>query len=90
MTGPEGWVAGYRLPLAMLGAVVVAALLALTVGSRFGALALAASLAAASVVRAVVRGPGPGIAIRSRTFDVAFLGAMALIIGVIAATGSGV
>lgn len=90
MTGSEGWAAGYRMPLVTLAAVAVTAVLALVAGARAGALALAAVLAAASAVRALVKAPGPGIAIRTRVFDVAFLGGLALVIGVFAATSSGV
>ena len=90
MTDAHTWVGGYRLPFVTLAAVVVCALVALAAGSRPAALLLGGVLAAAATVRAVARDPGPGIAIRSRWFDVAFLGGMAVAIGFVAATTVGV
>lgn len=90
MTDGRAWAGGYRLPFLTLAAVVACAGLAVLIGARPGALALAVVLAAAAGVRAVVPSPGPGIAIRSRGFDVAFLGGMAALIGTFAATTAGV
>ena len=91
MTGARAWAAeGYRLPFATLGAVAACAVIALVVGSRPASLLLAAVLATAATVRAVARDPGPGMTIRSRGFDVAFLAGLALVIAAFAATTTGV
>ena len=90
MTDGRAWAGGYRLPFLTLAAVVASALLAVVAGARPGALALAAVLGAAAAVRAVVPAPGPGIAIRSRWFDVAFLGGLGVLIALFAATTAGV
>jgi hypothetical protein len=90
MTGPSAWVGGYRLPFITLGAVAGCAVLAPVTGARPAALLLAGVLATAAFVRAATRAPGPGIAIRSRWFDVAFLAGMSLVIATFAATTSGV
>ena len=90
MAGAHVWVGGYRLPFATLAAVAGCAALAVVVGARTAALVHAVVLGAAAAVRAVTRRPGPGIAIRSRWFDVVFLGVLAVFIGLVALTTTGV
>jgi hypothetical protein len=90
MTEVDAWVKGYRLPLLALVAVLLAAAVCVLAGARTGALSLATILALAAVLRAVVRAPGRGIAIRSRGFDVALLGGLAVVIAGLASTTAGV
>ncbi len=90
MTDVDAWVRGYRLPHLALGAVLAATAVAVVAGARTGALALAVILGLAAAVRAAVRAPGPGIAIRSRSFDVALLAGLAVVIAALATTTAGV
>jgi hypothetical protein len=56
------------------GAIVLSVVVALLVGTRAGALTLAAVTAVCAVVRAVLPSPGPvAVSVRSRPFDVLVL-----------------
>ena len=72
--------------LVCAGVLAVVAI-ALTLGAREGALALAVLLLTGSIARAVIPGPGPiGITIRSRGVDVAMFATLGLMIGILAQT----
>lgn len=78
---------GLRAPLAALGGVGGAVVVAIVVGARPAAFVLAGVLAAAAATRGLARGDGPaGVAVRSRAFDVAVLMVLAVGIAVLAAT----
>jgi hypothetical protein len=104
MTGPEGGQGGAAAPArsrtpvrqfwgpyAALAGVALSAAVALTAGARPGALLLALLLAGAALVRGRSTTDGPaGTAVRSRTFDVALLVGLAVVIAALAATSAGV
>ena len=72
--------------LVCAGVLAVVAI-ALMLGAREGALALAVLLLTGSLARAVIPGPGPiGITIRSRGVDVAMFATLGLMIGILAQT----
>ncbi|MDM7831926.1 DUF3017 domain-containing protein [Cellulomonas edaphi] len=65
--------------------VLVAAVVAVVVGTRAGAYTLAGVLAACAVVRAVLPHPGPiAISVRAKAIDIAVLATLAVGIGVLA------
>ena len=72
--------------LVCAGVLAVVAI-ALMLGAREGALALAVLLLTGRLARAVIPGPGPiGITIRSRGVDVAMFATLGLMIGILAQT----
>nr|WP_281360145.1 DUF3017 domain-containing protein [Isoptericola halotolerans] len=73
-----------------MAGMLVAVLLALTVGARVGALTIAATLAVAGTWRATSSSGPVGLAIRSRSFDVFLCWATAGVIAVLALTAPGV
>jgi hypothetical protein len=70
--------------------VVIAVVVGLLADARVGAYALAVVLAVATAVRGMRPEPGPAaLGVRSRWLDVSVLGALALALAVLAASGPG-
>lgn len=72
--------------LVMLSGIALSVVLGLTVGARLGALTIAATLAVAGTWRAVSRSGPPGLAVRSRGFDVGLCWTTAIVMGTLAVT----
>lgn len=81
---------GLRAPLLALAGVALCVVLGVVAGARAASFALAGVLTAAAVVRGLAPGDGPpGVAVRSRAFDVALLGVFAGGIALLTATTAG-
>lgn len=74
----------------VMSGIVLSVVVALVVGSRAGALTIAATLAVAGAWRATLRVGPPGLAIRSRGFDLLLYWCGSATIAVLALTAPGI